>query len=483
MEIRLLGAVEVVDDRGRVQSVRGAHLRTLLVTLALRCGEVVSSDRLVDTLWGEETPGDALNALQRHVSSLRRLLGRPEVVRRRAPGYVLDLDRSAVDALRFEALLTEGRAAMDAGDSASARAVLAAALSLWRAESFPEDSATAHARADAARLEEERLTAIEARVDADLALGRHVDVVAELESLVRRHRFREHLVGQLMRALAASGRQAEALRAFHAARTMLVDELGIEPSPALQAVEAAVLAQTGAEPDGAATPNPRPATNLRSPLTSLIGRRTELAAVEGLLAARRLVTLVGAGGAGKTRLALEAARMWPATGDGAVWMVELAEVTDADGLIPAIAATLDVPDDTSAPGPWCRRSPRRVTALLRQQPTLLVLDNCEHLVDEVARCSRELLEACPTLRILATSREALGVIGEARYEVLPLPLADAVELFTERARVVAPWLSSDALAQVEVHRSLEQICATLDGLPLAVELAAARLSAMTVEEG
>jgi predicted ATPase/DNA-binding SARP family transcriptional activator len=431
---------------------------------------------------GDAPPRDSVNALQRHVSSLRRLLGRPDMVRRRAAGYVLALDPSVVDAVRFEALLSRGRAAMDAHDAVAARAVLTDALSLWRAEEFPEDAGTSSARGDAARLEEERFAAIEARVEADLTLGRHAHLIAELESLVARYPFREHLVALLMRALAASGRQADALRAFHAARVLLVDELGIEPSPALQAVEAAVLAQTEARPDPVGTPRPGPATNLRSPLTSLIGRHTELAAVEGLLSGGRLVTLVGTGGAGKTRLALEVAQRWSRAGDGAVWMIELAEITARDGVIGAITAAVDVPDDTSAVQRPNRRPPPRLAAFLDQRPTLLVLDNCEHLVDEAAQCSRELLEACPRLRILATSREALGIIGEARYEVLPLPLADAVALFTERARAVAPWLSSEAMAHIDAHRTLEQICATLDGLPLAVELAAARLGAMTVEE-
>jgi predicted ATPase/DNA-binding SARP family transcriptional activator len=482
VEIRLLGAVEVVDDQGAVQNVRGAYLRTLLVALALRCGEVVASDRLIDTLWGDVPPHDSANALQRHVSSLRRVLGRADLVLRRAAGYVLDADRTVVDALRFEALFMEGRSAMEGGDAPSARSILGEALSLWRSESFPDDVDSPYARADAARLDEERLAAIEARVEADLALGRHADIVADLESLVAQHPFREGLVAQLMRALSASGRQAEALRAFQAARTALIEGLGIEPSPSLRAVEAAVLAHQDAGSDSTAAPPPLPATNLRSPLTSLVGRRAEVAAVEELLAERRLVTLIGTGGAGKTRLALEVARTWHDTADTAVWMVELAEVTARDGVVPAIAAVLDVPDDATEARPSSAKSSSRLTAFLGQRPTLLLLDNCEHLVDEVATCARDLLEACPALRILATSREGLGVTGEDRYEVLPLPLADSVELFAERAGAVAPWLSREALARDDVQRTIEQICASLDGLPLALELAAARLSAMTVEE-
>jgi DNA-binding SARP family transcriptional activator len=239
------------------------------------------------------------------------------LVLRRAAGYALDVDRCAVDALRFEALVMEGRSAMDSGDAACARSMLGEALSLWRSESFPDGVDSAYARADAARLDEERLAAIEARIEADLALGRHADIVAELESLVAQHPFRENLVAQLMRALSGSGRQAEALRAFQAARTVLTEGLGIEPSPSLRAVEAAVLAHHESGSDGTARTAPLPATNLRSPITSLVGRRIDVAAVAELLAERRLVTLVGTGGAGKTRLALEAARLWHDSGHNA----------------------------------------------------------------------------------------------------------------------------------------------------------------------
>jgi predicted ATPase/DNA-binding SARP family transcriptional activator len=484
VEIRLLGVVEIVDDADSAAVVRGEHLRALLVALALRCGKPVSTDRLIETLWGDDPPEGSANALQRHVSALRRVLGAPELVVRRGPGYVLDVEPTAVDALRFRALVREGREAMAAGDAKAAGALLADALCLWRGDAFADSALTGYAATDAAQLDEDRLAAIEARIDADLALGRQAELVAELEGLVARHPFREHFVAQLMLALARSGRQAEALRAYQSARVVLGEELGLEPSDELRAIETAILTQDSTLTGSAAMRVVRAHTNLRSPLTSLVGRGGEVDALTALVSAQRLVTLVGSGGAGKTRLAIEVARRWLESSDSEVWVVELAEVGDEAGVVPAIEAAVNLPDDadfSAASGPR-RTITGRLATFLEDRQTLLLLDNCEHLVAEVARIAQELLESCPSLRVIATSREGLGVTGEVLRQVPPLPLEDAMVLFTERACAVAPWLDREALIHGDGRRRLVDVCTKLDGLPLAVELAAARLSAMPMDE-
>jgi predicted ATPase/DNA-binding SARP family transcriptional activator len=476
LEVRVLGSLEVVDDLGRPIAVRGARLSSLLIALALRCGEAVSDDRLSEILWGDDARS-GVNALQRQVSTLRRVLGRTDLIARRGQGYVLCLDKEAVDAFRFETLAARGRDALREGDVADASASLHAALDLWRGDPLAEVDDDPFVGGVRTWLAELRIATLEARIDADLAMGRHAELVAELEQLVRAHPMREHLQAQLMLALSRSGRQTEALRAFRAARAVLATEAGLEPSPELRALEVAILHQDEStvrrdpEPDFAPD-RPR----LRTPLSSFFGRRDELDELTARLRRRRLVTLVGPGGVGKSRLALEAAKEVVAAGPTDVWLVELADVTEPDGIVSAIAAALGLPIGVDA-----TIDLSRIVDFLCGRSALVMLDNCEHLVESAAHVTEDLLELCPTLRVLATSRERLGVPGEAVFRVPPLGLTDAVALFVERGYAVAPV--SDLVDEGDVEWPLlESICARLDCLPLAIEIAASRLASMPIRE-
>ncbi|MET1049749.1 MAG: BTAD domain-containing putative transcriptional regulator [Acidimicrobiales bacterium] len=472
MEVRLLGSLEVVAA-GRVVDIPGARLRALVVLLALDAGRVVSVDRLLDALYGEDLPQRAGNALQQVVSKLRRHLDDAgETADRlvtRPPGYLLAVDPDDVDALRFERLLDHGRGAAAEGDPARASRIFGEALGLWRGEPLADLSVDAVALPLRARFEELRLTAIEDRVDADLALGHHVALVADLEGLVAAAPLRERRWSQLMLALYRAGRQADALRAYRTAHETLVDELGIEPSPELRRLEAAVLAQDpsldfpeGSSPSPVRTPL-RHAT-VRRPLTPCLGREDEQAQLEDLLVEHRLVTVVGTGGAGKTRLALEVAHTAAAEASDGVWWVDLAPVGDQTGTLDAVRRCLglDARGGTEPLDELCR--------VLEGSAALIVLDNCEHVVDHVAPLVDVLLGEAPALRVLATSREGLGVRGEVLFPLPPLALDTAVDLFLDRARAGGALTEVDESAAATVRA----ICARLDGLPLAVELAAAR---------
>ena len=305
MEIRVLGSLELVDDYGRAVPVPGTRLQALLIALALRSGEVIADDRLFEIVWGDDVPGRGANALQRQVSTLRRLLGRPDRVERRGGGYSLLADRSAIDVFQFEQFVRRGREAMREGQAGLASELIGEGLALWRGDALIDVAYHQFAQLEIARLTEMRIAAMEARVDADLALGRHASVIGELERLVSEHPLREHLHAQLMLALARSGRPTEALRSFQSARTVLGEELGLSPSPELCELEAAILRQDEQTVRRDVEPSLWRRTNLRTPLTSLIGRADALAGLSRLLASQRLVTLVGPGGVGKTRLAIE----------------------------------------------------------------------------------------------------------------------------------------------------------------------------------
>jgi predicted ATPase/DNA-binding SARP family transcriptional activator len=493
----MLGPLEVQAGSGELLEVGGARLRTLLIMLALRPGQLVPTSQLIDGLWADQTPAGAPNALQALVSRLRRAL--PEaVIESRPAGYQLTLDPADTDIVRFERLAAAGQAQLRA-DPAAAAATLREALKLWRGPALVEVAGTEFGEAIIARLDELKLAATEHRIDADLLTGVTEPLVAELEELVLTHPLREPLAARLMRALHAAGRGSAALEVFEQTRKRLADQLGADPSAELSALHLELLREP---------PEPAPNTNLRTELTSFVGRDAELAEVAGLLGVHRLLTLTGPGGAGKTRLAVEAARAeLPAT-PGGVWLVELAPVTDAADVPSAALAALGLREQALLAG----RGPlgvlvedndalgRLLTALAGRR-ALLVLDNCEHLVGAAARLADRVLATCPHVRILATSREPLSITGEALWTVGPLTLPPdpavtsdgaeragspahatgdfaSVRLLSQRARAVLPGFEVTTANAAAVAR----ICRALDGMPLALELAAARLRTMAPEQ-
>ncbi len=458
--------------------VRGAKQRALLALLALHRGKPVSADRLIDHLWGEGEAGNPANALQAQIGQLRRSLGSTAIVTSEG-GYALGIGPDDVDVVRFEQLVASGRRLVEEGEVALGSAALGEALALRRGEPLAEFAYAGFADVERAHLDELTLVAIEARAGADLALGLHGELVGELEALCREHPLRERLWELLMLALYRAGRQAEALRAYTEARGRLVDELGIEPGRALRELQARVLAQDPAlTPPGPARAATGPAAtgNLRTQLSRLIGRDPELEELCETVRSHRLVTLIGPGGAGKTRLALEAAGVLCEEHRDGAWLIELAGVAEPDGVAPAAAVALGAAA-SAVPG----REPAGSTVELivrhlAGRSLVIVIDNCEHVIAQAAALADTLVGSVPALRLITTSREPLAVPGEVLMEVGGLAPPAAVELFLDRARAVRPGFTADDRSR----QVIEDICRRLDGLPLAVELAAARLRALTL---
>nr|WP_225955246.1 BTAD domain-containing putative transcriptional regulator [Kibdelosporangium phytohabitans] len=447
--------------------ISGSRLRALLIALALRPGRVVPVSRLVDGVWGDDPPARAINALQVLVSRLRKAVDVP--IESHPAGYRLVIDPDEVDATRFEHLVSSARAAPDPARAA----LLREAADLWRGSALQDVADREYFQPDVTRLTELRLTAIEDRAEADLRLGH--DPSAELADLVAQHPTRERLAGALMRALSANGRPNEALTVYETARQALAGGLGADPSAELSALHTSILRGT----------SDQPRTNLRAGLTSFVGRDDDVAEVVRLVGEYRLTTLTGLGGAGKTRLSIEAARQLLDRMPHGVWLVELASIGAGADLAQAVLSTLGLRDQTVFTGPV--EPVDRLAAALSGRETVLVFDNCEHVIDAAAALAGRLLGDCPQLRILATSREPLGITGEALWPVEPLGLPDentalaavwrspAVALLHDRATAVRPGFTVDEHNLADVVR----ICRAADGIPLAIELAAARLRSMT----
>jgi DNA-binding SARP family transcriptional activator len=423
--------VQAVRD-GRGVGLGGPRPRALLALLLVAGGRVVPAERLAEELWGGCPPPGAAGTLRSHVSRLRAVLRPDARLVARGGGYALAAEPGLLDAARFERLGGAGRDALEAGAAAAAAERFREGLGLWRGRALADVAEVEPLAREAARLEELRLAAAEGRVEADLALGRAAEVVGELEGLVGEYPVRERLWRLLVLALYRAGRQADALAAYRRARDMLAGELGIEPGEELRALERQVLRQEVPAPPAMAR------HNLPAVLTSFLGREQELAALEGLVGEARLFTLAGPGGAGKTRLAVEFAAGAVDRFGGGVWLADLAGIADP-GLVPSVVM--------QALGVRETREVAAVDALvyrLRSAELLLVLDNCEHLLGACAELAVTLLGRCPGLRVLATSREVLGVPGEAVYRVPPLPVpsgsdgaqgmaaAPAVRLFLAR---------------------------------------------------
>ncbi|TCC54563.1 alpha/beta fold hydrolase [Kribbella pittospori] len=454
MRFGVLGPVTAWTDDGQAVRLPDRKVRGLLADLLLYAGRPVAVATLIDDLWGDELPGNPTATLQTRVSQLRRALedaepGARELVQTGPAGYLIAVAPEAVDSGRFRALATRAR---QTGSARMRAATLADALTLWRGPAYADVAQEAFARATIDRLDEERLAVQEAYAEARFVLGEHEELVAELAELVARHPLRQRLRAVQMKALHRSGRQAEALESYADLRDRLRDELGLDPSAELVALHQEILTE---EPSAKASAK----SNLPAELTELIGRDAAVADVVEQLESARLVTLTGAGGVGKTSLALAAARRVDSP-DG-VWLVELAALEPG-------AEVSTLVRDTVEPG----------------GDVLVVLDNCEHVIESAAEVATDLLRA-PGLRILATSREPLGIAGEHRRPVPPLELpttgndaadSPAVQLFVARAAAVDPRFRLTA----DNTDAVVALCQRLDGLPLALELAASRVGAMDV---
>ncbi len=470
----ILGPIELLTD-GQPVPLGAPKQRTLLALLLLAEGRVVPVERLIDELWGGQPPPSAATALQVYVSGLRKVIGAR--LGRSAGGYALDLTDAELDSMRFAAMVIDARSHLSDHPAEAAR-IFGSALELWRGDALAGAGDAPAILGGRLRLDEQRMAATEDRFAAELALSRHATVLAELAELVATHPTRERLAGLLMLALARCGRASEAAQIYTGLCKALRDQVGTEPLE-----ETTALAQAIARRDP--TVDAPHASTLPAPVSRFVGRRSELDRLEDLLGRNRLLTLVGPGGVGKTRLALQLARdvgleQHP---DG-THFVDLAVVTEGGSVTARVAAALEVRE---LPGEHPIDS---VVARLRRARVLLVLDNCEHLIGQVNELATTLLSRCSGVRILATSRESLGVDGETLVGVAGLTLpaandsydtamrADALRLFAARATAARADFRIDA----GTLDSALAICRRLDGLPLAIELAAARLRVLSLRE-
>lgn len=486
--INILGPLRVVDDEGASTPLGGLRSRQLLGILVLHRGEDLPVERIVDYLWGESAPSGAMITLRTYVGQVRNALARAgsrAEVLSRSGGYCLEVPADQLDFVQFERRAARGREAASLGRHHEAIGILREALSLWRGEVLSDLGAPEFAVPAAARLEELRLSCWELLLDSQLATGSHGEVIGRAQELVQQYPFRERFAGQLMLALYRSGRQADALRVAAELRDRLRDELGVDPSPDLRDLETAVLRQDARlDHIGIVAGLHRAAPSDALEVTPFVGRSDDRSAVAALLRESRVVTLTGFGGVGKTRLALQVAQdLRVATPDG-VHFVALGNVGDPDGVAEAIAISLGLDG-------WSQQAASdSVIEYLRDRQAVLVIDNCEHLIDGAAKAADSIVRECPGIRILATSREPLHIAAEHVFVVPPLQLpvsgeslarvamADAVQLFVSRAQSA----TADFQLVDDNYAAVGEICRQLEGIPLALELAAARLRALSPDE-
>ena len=453
----MLGPVEVRRD-GQSLRVPGGRTSELLVRLALEAGLFVRTDRLLEDLWAADAVNTRRNTLQSKIAKLRRAFGDPAVIVSGEDGYKLAVEPSDVDALVVLRDTAAASRLLDAGDDRGAADLSAAALERYRGELLQAagdgDWATLHR----ARLEEARTKLVETKLSAALRLGDAGEVVGELEAAVAASPYQEGLWELLITALYRAGRQADALAAYQRVRARLADDLGLEPGPRLRQLEQQILEQDPALPAG----SPRPG-NLPSLAAELVGRETEIAALSDLLHRKRLVEVVGPGGIGKTAVAIATGRALAESllAPGGVWLARLESATTADDVLDTLIAALNVAGGEAA-----------LFERLRATTAVVILDNCEHVVDAAAALAVRLIDAAPGLRVLCTSQVPLDVDGETVFELAPLSLADAVELFTRHATA----------RHEDQSVAINELCRSLDGLPLAIELAAARTRTLSIAE-
>ncbi len=465
----MLGPLEVRCD-GTPITVPGGKSSELLVRLALEAGDLVRTDRLVEDVWAGDV-ATRRNTVQSKVTRLRRALGDPSAIVGNADGYRLAVDEDQVDAFVVRRDAAVAARLLGTGELRSAADTSESALARFAGDVLPSAGDAEWAIPNRVRLEETRTQLTETYFAARLGLGDSDDLVAGLEAAVAAFPYHESLWQLLITALYRSGRQADALAAYQRVRASLATELGLEPGPSLRQVEQQILLH-----DSSLGVDARPgpgllrarAGNLPSMSVDLVGRARDVEAVLALMEHGRLVEVVGAGGVGKTALAIAAARVWSARDadtNGGVWLARLEAAATADEVTDVLLAALNVAGGEAALYEW-----------IRPTTGLLILDNCEHVVEAAAGLAQRLLDAAPGLRILCTSQMPLDVDGEARYELAPLALPDAIELFTRRAAAqrTPPGPSND--------ESVHELCQSLDGLPLAIELAAARTRTLPIDE-
>ncbi|QFY10266.1 LuxR family transcriptional regulator [Nonomuraea phyllanthi] len=499
MRFGVLGQVQVWTTEGDLVPVPETKVRALLADLLARQGGMVSVDQLVDDLWDDDLPANPTSALQLKVSRLRHALehaepGGGDLVGSRPSGYRLALEPGQTDVDAFTEQVARARQSADLHERA---AMLAEALALWRGPAYADFADTDFARPAAQRLEEQRLTVLEALAETRLELGEHGLLIGELSELVTRHPLRERLLALQMRALYRAGRQSDALAGYARFRERLAEELGLDPGPELVGLHQAILEQDPALMAGTDTTVPeerhvgvsRRVGRLPAEVTSFIGRHSEVTRVKRLLSDARIVTLTGVGGVGKTRLALRVAVETQDEFPAGAWLVELSTVENPGLLVHKVSEALEIQDRSSRP------ALEVLVDFLRGKRLLLLLDNCEHLINGCALLAASLARSLPDLTILSTSRQALCIAGEQVLAVPALALAEtdgtdgtdgvagteeseAVQLFAERASAMVP-----GFAVTDANRlTLEQICRRLDGIPLAIELAAARIKVLSVNQ-
>jgi predicted ATPase/DNA-binding SARP family transcriptional activator len=494
----LLGPFEATVD-GDAVKVPGSAERALLAVLLLARGRIVPASALIDRLWADSSlPADPLNALQLRVSKLRRVFKTVglDLVQRDGGGYRAAVDPRSIDAEAFERQIREVRASVAGSGSPTEEDLAAydAALGLWRGDALADFATEPWAVPESVRLEDLRRTAYAERAQIALSLGRHAEVVTDLEPLLRTDPTHEAMAGLLMVALYRAGRQADALEVFTRTRTTLDADLGLEPSASLRSLHERVLRQDPSLGSSGEVTLSTPATaphrarsgaqlsNLPTDLTPLVGRDELLTSLSERAATSRLTTLVGPGGSGKTALSLHAAQRLADRFPDGTFLVRLAAIPSREHIVPAVAAAVAMPQDGSAID-----LQTRLVDFLADKHLLLVIDNCEHLIDPVAMLVEQLLARCPQLTVIATSREPLALSSEVQTLVgpLPTPLEDddtetiastpSVQLLVRRIATVLPGIETDQ----EAYAALGRIARALDGMPLALELAAARAASLS----